>query len=116
MHKQFLAFAMGLGVPLGTAACGGSKNPAAPGIASPSRSASMTVQVSPVPVPTRGQRMGSSVRYAITGDVLFHDAGGAGGRITQLQLALVTGSGDAAPWTVGVDVAVPPGGTAHQSI
>lgn len=116
MLRQFLVVALGLGVAVGGAACGGSKNPGAPGITAPSPSSSLSVSVSPVPVPTRAQRVGSSVRYDITGDVLFRDAGGAGGRITQLQLALVTGSGDAAPRTVGLDLAVPPGGTAHQSI
>lgn len=74
--------------------------------------------VSPVPMPTQAQSIAGSslVRYQTSGEVTFHDTTGLGGRITELQLALVTDAGEGDRRTLGVDLTLSPGGTVSQSI
>lgn len=73
----------------------------------------VSATVSPVPVPMRAQ---SPSRYQITVDVTFRETAGIGGRIAQMDVAIITSNGDGSPRTVSLDLRLPPAGTIKQSI
>jgi hypothetical protein len=119
MHViRISALVPALGVGLLAVACNKSGGPTGPSTATAGVPAAMNLSVGPVPVLTRAHWSsgGGPVLYEIDGAVTFQDASGSGGRVTAIEIALVSIAGDAEGQTLPVDLAVPPGGVVTQSI
>jgi acid phosphatase len=73
--------------------------------------------LSPVPLPMQIESVvgNAVVRYQVRGEVTFQDVTGLGGRINQVTLGFA-GQGERAPQKVGLDLALPPGGTIKYQI
>jgi hypothetical protein len=106
----------GIAVALSISACTRS-NPAGPSNTTPpSAGTQVSATISPVPMVVQSVAGLPAARYQLSGEVVFHDSSGSGGRITQMTFTVISDQGPTTSQSVALDLALPPGGGAKQTL
>jgi acid phosphatase len=94
------------------AACGSPATSPTPGPSTP-----ISATLSPIPVPTTSEPIGStSVRYRVAAQVTFRAPAGMSGRLTAISVGLINDEGIGSTETTTVDLTLPAGGSVSHPI